>query len=170
MKHLKKYHFNESYYDTDAEFKKLLKEVLYDTKFTLLDVEDSDVSIIRYSFKVILDRMENILGGYEWNPKMGDSSIDKYIESCLLSTRAIFDVRKWLYGDSDVKLILDVFMSLPAEKLGKNNNLISNTQTLQLVIDSINRLGYKYYLDFNSVSSSSDKKPLTIKIVIKKTK
>lgn len=177
MKYLKEYAFlswddlkaehDENYYDADKEFEKLLTNVLSDTRFTLLELEDSGLSANKFSFKYLINKMETMLGGYEWNPKWGESSFDKYIENCLLSASSVFNIRKWLYGDIDGILILEVFLKLPTESLGKSIDLISDINTLQLLLQSINRLGYKYYLDFNSISANNNEKPVTIKIVIK---
>ena len=170
MKYLKEY--NNDYYDADKEFENLLKNTLSDARYSLLDVEDLGV-IKKFSFKFISSfhrveySKESMLGGYEWNPKMGDASFDKYIQNCLLSASSIFNIRKFMYGDLDEILILEILLQLPAERIGRRSNLIKNTELLQLILDSINKLGYEYYLDFNSISSNPNEKPLTIKIIVK---
>jgi hypothetical protein len=175
MKYLKEYNSEyydseKDYYDTDKEFKDLLIDTLQDAKYTLLDAEDSGITIKNFSFKYLIGIQEYMLGGYEWNPKMGDSSFDKYIENCILSTKSIFNIRKFMYGDLEGILILSIFIKLPAQELGKSKNLIKDSEPIPLIIDSINRLGYEYYLDFNSMSSNPNEKPLTIKIIVKPKK
>jgi len=165
MKYLKEY--NNDNYDADKEFENLLKNTLSDARYSLLDVEDLGVKVKSFSFKFISYSTESMLGGYEWNPKMGDASFDKYIQNCLLSASSIFNIRKFMYGDLDEILILEILLQLPAERIGRRSNLIKNTELLQLILDSINKLGYEYYLDFNSISSNPNEKPLTIKIIVK---